>query len=98
MPFDWLSAGAVCAAPDYRRRPDGSPQYYHRRDAARLRAEAFARVIGGVVRKLTGTVLTWRERARARRVLVAMDDRMRRDIGLSQFHVLRESTKPFWRA
>lgn len=51
-----------------------------------------------MARVAAATVATWRARARARRDLAAMDDRMRRDIGLSRYQVLNETNKPFWRA
>lgn len=95
MPFDSLSVSASGAVAGHRRCSHGS---LSRRVGDRLRPEAVARLVGGFVRNVAGTLVAWRERARARRVLAAMDERMRRDIGLSQFHVLRESTKPFWRA
>gem|GEM_PF-536051 len=41
-------------------------------------------------------LLLWRERARQRQALVGLNDRMRRDIGLSGADIHRESTKPFW--
>lgn len=42
------------------------------------------------------SLLTWRERARQRKALAGLNDRMRRDIGLSGADIHRESTKPFW--
>ena len=39
----------------------------------------------------------WRQRSRGRRELAALDERMLRDIGLSQADVWREINKPFWR-
>ena len=44
------------------------------------------------------TVLEWQERARQRRRLAELDDRMLRDIGLSRADVGREVEKPFWMA
>lgn len=38
-----------------------------------------------------------RERARGRRVLLDMDARMLKDIGLSRDIVAAEATKPWWR-
>ncbi|MDG4553204.1 MAG: DUF1127 domain-containing protein [Candidatus Competibacter sp.] len=35
---------------------------------------------------------------RQRRELLALDDRMLKDIGLSRVDALRESGKPFWRS
>ncbi len=42
-------------------------------------------------------VLQWTERARQRRMLATLDDRMLDDIGIGHAEVLRESDKPFWR-
>lgn len=41
-------------------------------------------------------VLGWQDRARSRRQLADLDDRLLRDIGLSRADVSRETTKPFW--
>jgi uncharacterized protein YjiS (DUF1127 family) len=41
-------------------------------------------------------LLIWRERLRQRQALVELNDRMRRDIGLSVADIHREATKPFW--
>src|SRR5215471_20734498 len=38
----------------------------------------------------------WRERARSRRLLRLLDDRMLRDVGLSSSDVDRECSKHFW--
>jgi uncharacterized protein YjiS (DUF1127 family) len=37
------------------------------------------------------------ERARQRRTLAALDERARRDLGLSAADAAREAAKPFWR-
>lgn len=39
----------------------------------------------------------WSERARQRRDLETLDDRMLEDIGLHRADVARECAKPFWR-
>jgi uncharacterized protein YjiS (DUF1127 family) len=49
-----------------------------------------------LVRWLDGLSL-WRERARQRRTLMSMNDRMLADIGLDRGVIEREYTKPFWR-
>ena len=53
---------------------------------ARLLAAAFA-LIG-----------TWHDRARQRRELARLDQRLLRDIGVSRYDALAEARKPFWRA
>jgi uncharacterized protein YjiS (DUF1127 family) len=42
-------------------------------------------------------LLMWRDRARSRRVLLGMDDRMLSDIGIDRASALREGERPFWR-
>jgi uncharacterized protein YjiS (DUF1127 family) len=42
-------------------------------------------------------LLGWVERARQRRALLALDEWMLKDIGLSRADVRREHDKPFWR-
>ena len=43
------------------------------------------------------TLSRWQERARERRILAALDDRMLKDIGVSRGLVQEEIDKPFWR-
>ena len=40
----------------------------------------------------------WRDRARQRRQLAALDDRMLADIGINRCDVMRECDKHFWEA
>jgi uncharacterized protein YjiS (DUF1127 family) len=42
-------------------------------------------------------IAIWMARARERRDLATLDDRMLRDIGITRIDVLRECRKPFWR-
>lgn len=48
--------------------------------------------------RVVETLFTWRERARSRRMLAGLDDRMLRDIGISSGTALEEADKPFWRS
>jgi uncharacterized protein YjiS (DUF1127 family) len=50
-----------------------------------------------LLRRAVGTVLEWQQRARERQQLVAMDARLRRDLGLSNIDLWCEINKPFWR-
>lgn len=60
----------------------------------RLQRRAMARRLVTVA---ADAVVLWLERARQRRALQRLDDRMLRDIGLTRVDVARESDKPFWR-
>ena len=46
---------------------------------------------------LIDLVLLWQERARQRRHLASLDDRLLRDIGISRLDAINEIDKPFWR-
>jgi len=56
-------------------------------------ANRLADVAGRVVELLA----TWHQRAADRQHLLALDEGMLRDIGLSRADVEFESSKPFWR-
>ncbi len=43
------------------------------------------------------TLFTWRERARQRRHLASLEDRLLKDMGISRADAEREASKPFWR-
>ena len=49
-----------------------------------------------LVWRIAAAVRTWRDRAHGRRLLAAMDPRLRQDIGLSVSDVWREVNEPFW--
>jgi uncharacterized protein YjiS (DUF1127 family) len=51
---------------------------------------------GGLVTRLFDQLFTWLDRARQRRHLGALDDRLLRDIGLSRSDVEHEVSRPFW--
>jgi uncharacterized protein YjiS (DUF1127 family) len=65
-------------------------------------ARGFAKRIGaappdaGLAVRLLATLFRWRERARQRRQLYALDDRMLKDIGITRVDVEREAGKHFW--
>jgi len=41
-------------------------------------------------------IVTWLERARQRQALLALDEWVLKDIGLSRADVMRETDKAFW--
>ncbi|HKP26470.1 MAG TPA: DUF1127 domain-containing protein [Dongiaceae bacterium] len=51
---------------------------------------------GGPVTRLFDQVFTWLDRARQRRHLGELDDRLLRDIGLNRADVENEVSRPFW--
>jgi len=67
---------------------DKSGSYFVR--PTRTKADA------GLVTRLFDHVFTWLERARQRRHLGELDDRLLRDIGLSRAEVENEIARPFW--
>jgi uncharacterized protein YjiS (DUF1127 family) len=46
--------------------------------------------------RVLDTLAEWQERSRQRRHLMALNDHLLKDIGLSRADVVRESRKPFW--
>ena len=51
---------------------------------------------GGLVTRLFDQLIEWLDRARQRRHLGELDDRLLRDIGLSRAEVDHEVSRPFW--
>jgi uncharacterized protein YjiS (DUF1127 family) len=47
--------------------------------------------------RLADSLVGWLQRARSRRVLAQMDERMLHDIGITRDAALSEHAKPFWR-
>ncbi len=54
------------------------------------------RWVYGLIHQALDTLMAWHERARQRRHLAQLDDRMLKDIGLSRVDVARETAKAFW--
>ena len=54
-------------------------------------------MVAPVARQSARTLQAWLQRGRQRNVLAGLDDRLLKDIGLSQDEALREAAKPFWR-
>ena len=49
-------------------------------------------------RDLAALLRLWHQRARQRRQLMRLDDKLLKDIGLTRCDAETEATKPFWRA
>lgn len=56
----------------------------------------FTRALKRLTTDAFATVFEWQERARQRRQLLELDDRMLKDIGVTRADVDREIAKPFW--
>lgn len=56
----------------------------------------FTRALRRLITDVFATVLEWQERARQRRQLSELDERMLQDIGVTRADVDREIAKPFW--
>jgi uncharacterized protein YjiS (DUF1127 family) len=53
--------------------------------------------IGSALVRVVENVLLWHERAKSRRALLGMDDRMLSDVGLNRATARSEGDRPFWR-
>ncbi len=49
------------------------------------------------ISKAWRTVERWNERRKQRKALLALDDRLLKDIGISRADAMREGGKPFWK-
>ena len=59
---------------------------------------SWAASVAHVLDTTLDTIALWRQRALTRRELARLDDRMLQDIGITQYDVECEVTKPFWKA
>jgi uncharacterized protein YjiS (DUF1127 family) len=51
-----------------------------------------------LMQRALDTLLIWQERERQRRHLMALDNRLLSDMGLSRADAVAEYSKPFWRS
>ena len=58
---------------------------------------AFFQDFGGALRRAVDGLMAWQERARERRLLATLSDRLLDDMGITPADVLRETDKPYWR-
>ncbi len=58
----------------------------------------FVHAVDGGLDSMVDTLLSWQRRHKDRMHLMALDDRLLRDIGISPADVDREASKPFWRS
>ena len=72
-----------------------APSAVHTPEAG-LYGREFTRAVRGLTADIFATVIEWHERARQRRHLSELDDRMLQDIGVTRADVGREIAKPFW--
>lgn len=55
-----------------------------------------ARRLGGFAATAFARLLRWHELARQRRALLALNERMLKDIGITRAEAEREASRPFW--
>jgi uncharacterized protein YjiS (DUF1127 family) len=63
-----------------------------------LAAPHHGRALHAALGAAVSAISSWLERARMRRHLLMLDDRLLRDIGVTRQQVWTEAEKPFWRA
>jgi uncharacterized protein YjiS (DUF1127 family) len=66
---------------------------------ARMGLDAGVGVVRAVDRVLliaVETLLTWQSRASMRTQMAELSDHMRKDMGITEGDIFRESSKPFW--
>ncbi len=56
-----------------------------------------SRDIGPMLARTAERLADWHERRTSRRRLIALDDRLLKDIGISRYDAEQEYRKPFWR-
>lgn len=65
---------------------------------AQPRHERKSADVSAVLVRVLDRFFAWRERARSRRVLLSLDERMLRDIGIDRATAAQEGGRPFWDA
>lgn len=59
-------------------------------------AHGLGQQIGITFSHLLDQLVTWQQRHSERRYLLTLDERMLKDMGLSQADIEQEAAKPFW--
>ncbi|MCC6468930.1 MAG: DUF1127 domain-containing protein [Alphaproteobacteria bacterium] len=57
-----------------------------------------AAVVRGNSGRFLGRLVEWQDRARARRLLADIDERLLADMGIGRAEAFMEAEKPFWRS
>src|SRR5690242_7484051 len=70
----------------------------HRRACPDARGPKRTSWISNLIAEICSIMQGWHQRGQSRRLLCSLDERMRKDIGLSDADIVRETSKPFWQA
>ena len=65
---------------------------------AEVHEHAYRQGFAGTIERVVDRVHVWLRRAEERRQLLALDDHMLSDIGISRATAVGEASKPFWQA
>lgn len=76
---------------------NGYNGYQFRRARRSAGAAGLARAVGAALLRPLEIAMQWQDRARERRQLLQMSDRLLKDIGISRVDAVHEADKPFWR-
>jgi uncharacterized protein YjiS (DUF1127 family) len=70
---------------------------HHAPQIAYLDGQAALSPLAGLALRVAVALTIWSERRRTRHRLLALDDRLLRDVGLDRLTALREGNRVFWR-
>jgi uncharacterized protein YjiS (DUF1127 family) len=73
-----------------------SPNNRHDSAPAARAAGDFMQSLWRAVQRMVVTLLRWQELVHERQALMALDDRLLKDIGLSRADAVREARRSFW--